>query len=69
MSLKQVRNENYRPFIDQEGFFSGCELVEPPTAKERNEMLWHEKLEPFERLFYHNTLSSARRHANFFNLK
>lgn len=67
MSIKQVRNENFRPFIDREGFFKGRELVEPPTSS--GEKLWHENLEPFVRLYHHNTLSSARRHANFVNVR
>lgn len=68
MSIKQVRNDNFQPRIEEEGFFNGTGLNEPPPH-DGNEKLWHESLEPHKRLFYHNTLSSARRHANFVNIR
>lgn len=69
MSIKQVRNENFRPFIDEEGFFNGSGLTDPPNLEENKDKLWHENLEPHMRLYHHNTLSSARRHANFVNVR
>lgn len=69
MSVKQIRNENFRPFIDSEGFFDGGGLVEPPNINNDKNKLWHERLEPHMRLYHHNTLSSARRHANFINIR
>ncbi|CRL07755.1 CLUMA_CG020709, isoform A [Clunio marinus] len=70
MSIKKIRNEKFHPFIKSEGVFIGNGLSEPPTVKFiEKEKLWHENLEPRLRLFYHNTLSSTRRHANFMNVK
>lgn len=69
MSIKKVRNENFRPFIEEEGIFKGCGLTDPPNYNEKSDKLWHENLEPHMRLYHHNTLSSARRHANFVNLR
>ena len=77
MSIKRVRNENFKPFIDDEGFFQSRGLDCPPTLKNLNkkdekakkEIIWHENLETHSRLYFHNTLSSARRHANFINVR
>lgn len=69
MSIKQVRNENFKPFIDDEGFFDGEGLIEPPQLRCNKDKLWYENLEPHMRLYHHNTLSSARRHANFVNVR
>lgn len=68
MSIKRIRNENFQPNIDEEGFFNGTGLVEPPNinAKENS---WCENLNTCNRLYHHNTLSSARRHANFINCR
>jgi hypothetical protein len=70
MSIKQVRNERHEPFIDQEGFFVDSGLVAPPSNEHaKDNKIWHESLKPHLRLYHHNTLSSARRHANFVNVK
>lgn len=69
MSIKLVRNENYKPFIEEEGFFDGTGLVEPPEFKQNNDKYWYEGIETHLRLYHHNTLSSSRRHANFVNVK
>jgi hypothetical protein len=63
MSIKQVRNENFQPFIEDEGFFVS------PSQHERREQVSGEKFEVHERLNNHNTLSSARRHAGFINTR
>lgn len=69
MSIKQVRNENFKPSIDDEGFFEGGGLPEPPDFNSNKDKLWYDNLEPHMRLYHHNTLSSARRHANFINVR
>lgn len=65
MSIKLVRNKSFEPFIDREGFY----IEKPPTVNKNGDKIFHEKLEPNERLFHHNTLSSARRNANFINVR
>lgn len=67
MSIKQVRNGNFQPFIEEEGFFEGRGLDAPPNFNEQK--LWHEEIPPHLRLYHHNTLSSSRRHANFINVR
>ncbi|KAL7015760.1 hypothetical protein ACKWTF_016658 [Chironomus riparius] len=77
MSIKRIRNENFEPFINNEGFYKDRGLDRPPSIqnlKKEEEMIrkgkaWYESLDPHFRLYYHNTLSSARRHANFMNVK
>ena len=69
MSIKRVRNENYQPIIEKEGFFQSSGLPVPPYYEDSEEKLWYDKLKIHERIYYHNTLSSARRHANFHNFK
>lgn len=69
MSIKQVRNANFQPFIEEEGFFEGVGLIAPPHYNGNRYELWYEKLQPYTRLYHHNTLSSARRHANFINVR
>lgn len=69
MSIKKVRNEHFEPFIDREGFFNGTGLAKPPSIDEDEKKLWYENLEPHVRLYHHNTLSSTRRHANFYNIR
>lgn len=64
MSIKKVRNVNFKPFIEHEGFFDGPGLVEPPLTGAK---MWYENLPISVRLFHHNTLVTARRHANFVN--
>lgn len=69
MSIKQIRNYNYFPNIDEEGIFVG-EIKEPPLSEEgKSNNFWQKGLEPYVRLHFHNTLSSARRQANFINIK
>ncbi|CAO1344003.1 unnamed protein product [Diamesa hyperborea] len=69
MSIKRVRNENYQPVIEKEGFYESTGLPVPPYYEDGEEKLWYENLKIHERIYYHNTLSSARRHANFHNYK
>ena len=77
MSIKRIRNENFEPFINDEGFYKDRGLDRPPSLqnlKKEEEMMskgkmWHENLNPHMRLYHHNTLSSARRHANFMNVR
>lgn len=69
MSIKLLRNENYQPIIDKEGFFESTGLPVPPNYQDSDEKLWYENLKICERIYYHNTLSSARRHTNFHNCK
>lgn len=77
MSIKRIRNENFEPVIKSEGYFQNRGLDKPPTLRNINnrkemarmEKIWHETLEPHLRLYHHNTLSSARRHANFINIR
>lgn len=68
MSIKQIRNYNYFPEIYEEGFFAAA-IREPPVKEDKKKAVWHKGLEPYARLFSHHTLSSARRHANFINIK
>jgi hypothetical protein len=68
MSIKRIRNENFQPNIEDEGFFNGPGLVVPPTEG-ADEKSWCENLKIYQRLYHHNTLSSARRHANFVNCR
>lgn len=69
MSIKLVRNENYKPFIETEGYYDGTGLDEPPDFKSNDDKYWYEGIETHLRLYHHNTLSSSRRHANFVNVK
>lgn len=62
MHIKEERNLNYEPEIAKEGVFLKP-LPIPPKPKENK--WWFEGLKPTERLFYHQTLSSARRYVPF----
>lgn len=70
MSVKQVRNKNYIPCLEVEGYFEK-HPPEPTTYQEAIKPeqieLWSWKLTPYERMFYHHTLSSTRRIAKFQN--
>lgn len=68
MSIKQIRNYNYCPNIYEEGFFAAA-LSAPPVNEDKKNSVWHKGLDPSVRLFFHHTLSSSRRNANFINIK
>lgn len=71
MSIKKVRNKNFDPYIDQEGFFKDGTILHTSVGKDTPSSVQtiQDDIKPHMRLFYHNTLSSARRHANFVNDK
>lgn len=54
---KRVRNLNYQPYLESEGEF-WKRLPSPPEF--RKDRYWFENLQPNHRLFYHQTLNSAR---------
>ncbi|XP_035906891.1 protein C1orf194 [Anopheles stephensi] len=62
--VKRERNEEHIPFIDGEGSYRKT-LPTPPEPHPSKR--WSDSLPPNERVFYHQTLSSARRAAHFVN--
>lgn len=60
--LKRVRNLNYEPYLNSEGRFWKS-LPSPPEWKK--DQYWFENLPPNHRLFYHQTLNSARNSVPF----
>uniref|UniRef100_A0A023EH39 Uncharacterized protein n=1 Tax=Aedes albopictus TaxID=7160 RepID=A0A023EH39_AEDAL len=61
-SIKRERNDDHIPNIDGEG----CYMQELPAPPETHPSIrWSASLSPNERVFYHQTLSSARRAAKF----
>lgn len=62
-AIEEVRNEGYLPFIQKEGLFFK-DLPHPPNSDCDS---WSYSIPPHERLFFHQTLSSARKAANFHN--
>lgn len=60
--VRRIRNLGYLPFIEDEGEFLK-EMPVPPGLCE--EKIWHEGLSPSDRMFFHQTLNSARRFARF----
>lgn len=63
MAIEQVRNLNYLPYICEEGTFTK-KLPTPPKAESED---WVRCVSPHDRMFYQQTLASARRSANFKN--
>lgn len=64
MAIEQVRNLHYIPNINAEGEFTK-ELPSPNNSSSED---WSRcESSPHKRMFYHQTLSSARRSANFKN--
>uniref|UniRef100_A0A1B0CZZ7 Uncharacterized protein n=2 Tax=Phlebotomus papatasi TaxID=29031 RepID=A0A1B0CZZ7_PHLPP len=61
MEIEQKRNYSYLPDLEREGRF----LKNLPQPAEVGEKTWKEKLSPNNRVFYHQTLSSARHCAIF----
>ncbi|XP_055545891.1 cilia- and flagella-associated protein 276 [Wyeomyia smithii] len=63
--IKRERNENHIPNIAGEG----CYLKQLPAPTNTDAcLLWSDGISPNERVFYHQTLCSARRAANFLTL-
>lgn len=60
--MKLVRNLNYEPYLEKEGRF-WKNLPAPPEYKK--DQYWFENLSPNHRLFYHQTLNSARNSVTF----
>lgn len=60
--MKRVRNLDYAPHLNGEGRFWKS-LPPPPECKK--EQHWFENLSPNHRLFYHQTLNSARNSVAF----
>ncbi|KAG4072710.1 hypothetical protein HA402_001822 [Bradysia odoriphaga] len=60
--MKRVRNLNYEPYLDTEGKF-WKRLPTPPECSK--DQYWFENLSPNHRLFYHQTLNSARNAVTF----
>ncbi len=59
---KRVRNLNYEPYLNSEGKF-WKRLPTPPECNKDEH--WFENLPPNHRLFYHQTLNSARNSVAF----
>ncbi|KAK5640685.1 hypothetical protein RI129_009232 [Pyrocoelia pectoralis] len=57
---RHVRNKGYLPYLHTEGL-----ITKPFFDKLKNEDSWYSDLSPFERLYAHQTLASARRYAHF----
>ncbi|XP_005174927.1 cilia- and flagella-associated protein 276 [Musca domestica] len=55
--MLRVRNYSYAPHLEREGRLI-CPLPSPPNIDPNRE--WYANLKPYERLFYHQTLSSVR---------
>lgn len=55
--MKRVRNLNYEPYLNGEGKFWKSLPAPPEYDKEQ---YWFENLSPNHRLYYHQTLNSAR---------
>lgn len=62
-AFEEVRNEGYLPYIQKEGEFYK-DLPAPPNHESDG---WSNCLAPNDRLFFHQTLASARKSANFLN--
>lgn len=62
--IKRERNEEHIPCIEGEGVYRKPLPVPPETQPSKR---WSDSLPPNERVFYHQTLSSARRAAHFSN--
>lgn len=62
MKVERVRNYSYAPHLGKEGQFI-CPMPKPPEVGENQ--VWHANLKPYERLFYHQTLCSARSSKRF----
>ncbi|XP_013112636.1 cilia- and flagella-associated protein 276 [Stomoxys calcitrans] len=60
--MLRVRNYSYAPHLQREGRLI-CPLPSPPKVDSNGE--WHANLKPCERLFYHQTLASARASKRF----
>lgn len=63
MMLQQVRNPHFLPCISEEGILCKA-LPSPPNPEDEG---WSNCLNPFDRVFLHQTLASTRRSANFRN--
>ncbi|XP_058824541.1 cilia- and flagella-associated protein 276 isoform X4 [Topomyia yanbarensis] len=61
-TIKRERNEDHFPKIDGEGCYLK-QLPIPPATQPCQ--LWSDGISPNDRVFYHQTLSSARRAAKF----
>lgn len=59
--FEEVRNEGHLPFIQREGVFH----KELPTPPNHESDCWAYCLHPNDRLYFHQTLASARKAANF----
>lgn len=62
MAFIRERNNNYKPIIVTEGEFLK-QLPIPPGQSD--DKFWFDGLKACDRIFYHQTLSSARRYAPF----
>ncbi|KAJ6646386.1 Protein CFAP276, partial [Pseudolycoriella hygida] len=60
--IKRVRNLNYEPYLESEGNFRKNLPAPPKCEKDQH---WFENLSPNHRLFYHQTLNSARHSVPF----
>ncbi|XP_016987862.1 protein C1orf194 [Drosophila rhopaloa] len=56
----QVKNVSWQPELQTEGTYV-CSFPEPPPPEPHlNPGTWHGHLEPYQRLFYHQTMNSVR---------
>ena len=62
METKRIRNIEYKPYIEEEGEFRKEVPVPYGLSKDK---FWFDGLKPHTRLFFHQTLNSARRFAGF----
>ncbi|ENN71240.1 hypothetical protein YQE_12167, partial [Dendroctonus ponderosae] len=61
MSAGRIRNRGCVPYLDGEGVF----LKPLITIESKKESCYDRKMSPFQRLYMHQTLASARRYAYF----
>lgn len=55
--MLRIRNYSYTPCLEREGRLI-CPMPTPPAVDPHQN--WYTNLKPYERLFYHQTLSSVR---------
>ncbi|XP_033151139.1 protein C1orf194 [Drosophila mauritiana] len=56
----QIKNVSWQPELHTEGTYV-CSFPEPPLPEAHlNPGTWHGHLEPYQRLFYHQTMNSVR---------
>ncbi|EDV32128.1 uncharacterized protein Dana_GF15673 [Drosophila ananassae] len=63
--LVQIKNDSWQPDLHTEGTYV-CKFPEPPAPEPHlNPGNWHGHLQPYQRLFYHQTMNSVRSSKRF----